>query len=501
MKKFVIAIIVLLMITLPYIFAATIRDGGAIFDGFLLNPKDGNSYLAKMYQGFRGEWLFTLPFSIETGKGHPLFTFYLFLGHLARWLRLDLILVFHLARIGASAFLLWSLDKLAQQLFPESLRQSDLFYLLVVLGSGMGWSLAVFGVLTSDFWVAEAYPFLAMYINPHFPLGLGLLVWLFILSTKKPVWNICLKIASLAILLSIILPFGIVIVGLVLIIKWLWDVLSIGSAKIPLVVISMIPGGIWVFVQYLLTIRDPFLKIWNAQNITPAPVIWDWIISFSPALILMFFALNRSKLNKPPELWKDMLIWIATATIIQAIPLNLQRRFLLGFYIPLVAFAVQAIFLFSAKVRKLIKPALILLSIPTNILILTMAVYAAQTHSEELYLAPGEQQAYEWIQNHTETDAVILSNSLIGGRIPGRTGRRVVYGHEFETINSTKTFEEVTLFFDNPTSQQSLNLIQQKDVDFIIVGPDEEAIINHSSELGRIIFSSEKFIIIEIDSP
>jgi hypothetical protein len=42
----------------------------------------------------------------------------------------------------------------------------------------MGWLALFTGAFTSDFWVAETYPFLSAYANPHFPLGLALVLWL-----------------------------------------------------------------------------------------------------------------------------------------------------------------------------------------------------------------------------------------------------------------------------------------------------------------------------------
>ena len=58
----------------------------------------------------------------------------------------------------------------------QSSAQYTLALILALFGSGLGWISALFGGITSDFWVAEAYPFLSMYTNPHFPLGLGLLL-------------------------------------------------------------------------------------------------------------------------------------------------------------------------------------------------------------------------------------------------------------------------------------------------------------------------------------
>ncbi len=53
----------IVLISARYILAY--QDEGYRFGGFLLNPIDGNTYLAKMYQGWQGSWRFSLPFTVE----------------------------------------------------------------------------------------------------------------------------------------------------------------------------------------------------------------------------------------------------------------------------------------------------------------------------------------------------------------------------------------------------------------------------------------------------
>ena len=72
------------------------------FLDFLYNPQDGNSYLAKMYQGWEGNWRFVLPYTAEAGEGAYLFLFYILLGHIARVCGLSPILIFHLVRVLCS---------------------------------------------------------------------------------------------------------------------------------------------------------------------------------------------------------------------------------------------------------------------------------------------------------------------------------------------------------------------------------------------------------------
>ena len=205
----VIILIFLLMITAPYLYAANSSDGNKVFGGFLLNPIDGNSYLAKMRQGYEGNWLFTLPYTKDPGGGTAINLYYLFLGHVSRLMSWSLIFTFHLARVLGAFLLSLSLYRLLLKIFMQP--NTRLFvFTLAILGSGLGWVAAAFGLFTSDFWVAEAYPFLASFANAHFPFGLALQIWLLTptFGEKSIDWRFGGWTLLLAAILSIVYPFG-----------------------------------------------------------------------------------------------------------------------------------------------------------------------------------------------------------------------------------------------------------------------------------------------------
>jgi hypothetical protein len=62
-KKFIASIIFILIIIIsfPFVYAQIKGGSNYVFSGFLLNPQDGNSYLAKMQEGWSGSWQYTLP--------------------------------------------------------------------------------------------------------------------------------------------------------------------------------------------------------------------------------------------------------------------------------------------------------------------------------------------------------------------------------------------------------------------------------------------------------
>ena len=85
------------------------------------------------------------------------------------------------------------------------------------LGQDMGWLVSLAsGYISGDFWIAEAYPFLSMYANPHFPLGLALLLWICLLVFKKKRAHLPLLLV-LSLILAIIQPINIVVLALPLV--------------------------------------------------------------------------------------------------------------------------------------------------------------------------------------------------------------------------------------------------------------------------------------------
>ncbi|MBI4772248.1 MAG: hypothetical protein HY784_17955, partial [Chloroflexi bacterium] len=177
--------VILLFTSAPYLLAYAGQPPDYVFNGLLLNPADGNSYFAKMQEGYRGEWLFTLPYSVEPGAGAFLFTFYLFLGHLACWLGLTIPFTFHAARVFGGALLLVTAYPFAAR-FTAGPRWRLALWLLVALGSGFGWMATLAGRFTSDLWVAEAIPFLSLYANPHFPLAQAAELWILMAAVPLP---------------------------------------------------------------------------------------------------------------------------------------------------------------------------------------------------------------------------------------------------------------------------------------------------------------------------
>lgn len=496
-------IIAVSLMVLPYLVGSFSGGDTHTFLGFVFNPKDGLSYLAKMEQGRQGNWLFRLPYTAEPVNGAFLFSFYLFLGHLARWTGLPSIWAFHAARVGASLFLLYSLWTFAGFCFPDE-RKQRLAYLLLVFGSGMGWVLFVTGILPADFWVAEMYPFFAMLSNPHFPLGMGLMLHMFLLADKNGAVGALMKLALVGLALSIVLPFGFVSVVIPLALDLVIEAILQKNARQGIPLLAFIPGGGCLLLQYWQVLSDPFLRQWNSQNVTTTPVWWDVILSLSPAIVLIIAGLASGMRNFGRKPQRLVWLWGISGLLLAYAPFSIQRRFLSGFYIPVAVLGLEGLFWLYEKRQWPVRRGyglLFGLSIPTHLLLVVVGLFGALSVSPKLYLSTGEAEAMEWIAAHTPREAVFASSEEIGLAIPALTGRRVIFGHPYETPEYEEMSEIVEQIFSPDQTTEGLESIsRQYGVSYFYWGPREQKMAGGSadpSEMGTLVFENEEVIIIE----
>ena len=479
--------ILLALVILPYVYAESQAGDGYVFEGFLLNPQDGNSYLAKMYLGWRGEWLFTLPYTAEKGQGVFLYFFYILLGHAARILGMPLILAYHVARVVSAGVMALAIYRFAVAYLPGG-NAPRLAYALACFGAGSGWLAIPFGAIPSDFWVAEAYPFLSAYVNPHFPLSLALLLFLLLpvedtemVRPGKFIRPVGIVLASLA--LAVLSPFAIAIA----LVCWsgmaLWELLqayfrhSIARPQGYFYRLGWIAlGGLPMVAYEVAAISfDPLLSGWNAQNLTPAPPLWDVVLSLSPLLFLVPAGM-RSALDSGNTKERLLIVWCIASLALLYIPWSLQRRFMVGIYIPVVILSTLALSRWIKDGHRywLWGMLLIVLVLPTNLLVLQAGRHGIQTRDASLYLSRDEVMTLEWIQTNTPPDALILAAPETGLFIPARTGRRVIYGHPYETVQAEVQKLKVERFFQGDQSPDTDALLVR--VDYIFYGPREREI-------------------------
>ncbi|MCC7359237.1 MAG: hypothetical protein IT317_07165 [Anaerolineales bacterium] len=480
-----VAIAVVLVTSVPYWLAYRV-SGNVVFSGILLNPADGNSYLAKMREGWVGSWLFTLPYTQDPGPGAFIFTYFLFLGHVARWLGLSLEAVYHGARLaGGLALLLTGWAFLGA--FAPGRRARWAMWLLFALGSGLGWLALPFGLYTPDLLVPEAFPFLAVFSNAHFALALALELWILRyavpgLPAAAHPWQGWLVVGLATLALAQVQPMVLLSAGLVIGGVAAWQAVAARSLR-PLVVPGFLTFGLlalpWLIYDFTLTLRHPVLAEWNAQNLTPSPPLWAAIIAGGAPLLLAAVGFVRALRRRTP---RDVILlaWLGLGGLALYAPFALQRRLSVGLWVPVCVLALDTL---RAVVWPRLRPAwrplgvgvVALLALPTNLLIYAAALGAIAAREPNIFWTAGEAAALRWLGEHATPADTVAAAPTFGLYIPAHTAARVLYGHPFETTHATLQEQLLLNFYAGRLPPETW--VHDHRVTYVVVGPRERALL------------------------
>lgn len=490
---------------LPFAWALLASDAEYQFMGILFNPKDGATYLSKIQQGVDGNWLFELRHTPQSHERAGLHTFYLLLGHIARLLGLSNVLVFHLARVAASFFMFYALYVLGAAIWQRE-RPRRWFFMLISAGSGLGWLGLLFqkDALAPDLTVPEAFPLLAAYTNPHFPLAIGCMALLtaHMVEAFRPGFqdaptsdNGGLMMMILSVILAIISPPALLVIGGVLVAYTL--VRAVITRAIPfhearwtaMVVLTAFPFAAYYYAVFRF---NDIMREFNDQNVTKSPNVLLFLLGYGLLLVVAIPGLVRAVRRFEPDGDQLMLIWVVINSLAVYTPFfGLQRRLFIGLIIPIVYFAVRALgdYWFSLKANgreripeKWRLPALIALAVfilPSHALTfgapLAFAVFDREGGVRNGILLDSDYlNAFRWMDAHSRSDEVVLAAPVIGLWIPAETHLRPVYGHEFETVPAEERLEQVRDFYRGEDCVGVFDPALPFVVKFVLWGPRED---------------------------
>lgn len=508
----------LLWMTLPYLAGHLWgRKHGLVYAGFVHNPYDNFTYLAKMWQGYRGSWVYRSPFTELASDGAPLFLFYLALGHVARWLNLGLLTVYHAARLVSGGLLFAALLRTVRAWFPDEVWAQRFGLALSLFGSGLGWLVFPFQPqeVPPDMGIPEAYPYLAVISSPHVTLTLALLVVLIawpwpgpITRGRKALWVV------LAALLSVVYPFGVAVALAALALAGLpgWWRLRRPGRSCALAPRAWPPAwqrGLWIALGGLpyplytwWAVRlDPVLAAWNAQNITPSAAWWLMALALSPALPLALGSAWRHWRERgrlPASAQGPAWVWAAASVAWSQVPLALQRRFFVGAYPPAAMAATWGLATWPQARRRRGSLLLLVLSLPSTVLLLSGHIVLMAQGSPVLYLSPAEAQAFAWIREHTPPEAVFLSGLESGARLPAYTGRRTFVGHPLETPNAAAALEWAEAMLCEPGDPQGkAQAVRARGGRYVFIGPRERQMCDGTAHppAGRVVYRNAEVMI------
>ena len=506
--KLIIFLIWIVILIFPVLFGYYKSNNEFQFAGLIFNPIDGFSYFAKMQQGFSGNWSFQLPYSPRGNSEIFIFTLYIFFGHLSRILGLSIPFVFHFFRLLFSILLFFTLLSFLKYIY----KQEDIYFkgafISLLFGGGLGWIYFLSGDLPVDFWVAEAFVFLSSFSTPHFSLTFLLMILAMSILVKKTfeIWMTTL-IFLLSIILVSISPFASVIIG------FLYGInIFLGKDFLKEKIVQFISFGIpavSIGVYQYETIRsDPVLNIWNSQNVTLTPSIINLLITLLPfllgSIVLLFSIRYKIKTFDKPIIL--LISWILFSLIMAYVPFNLQRRFLVGIYVPLVIIFWHFLKEFVVTKQKTNKTSLIIffisIIIPSNILIFAGSVNAIRNLDSMFYVKTSLIEAMDWANEELNNKSVFLSNEELGLLIPAYGNFQVVYGHPFESINADEIKIKVNDFWSNKMSlEDSIDFYTNNNIEYILCNYDNSLSDCPSvTQTMEIIYDLNKIVIFQVSN-
>lgn len=473
----------------PYILANRLAQP-EIFTGFLINPADGFSYVAKMRQGLEGAWLLHLPYAPEPGSGTLIYTYYIFLGHLSGLSGLSLLATYHMARIAAS-ILLFILAFAFFDLVFQGRRIKWLAFIFTLFGSGLGWLGLVFGVQASDLMLPESIPFLMAYTNAHFPLaGAAVLGAVIAISNGRDLRLRTLAAFLCGLVLGIVLPFLMVSLAAVLFSWIVWEIFREGSTRqvksiwrshrerlLPF--IGLIFGaGPWILYDAWQTLKHPVLSLWFSQNQTPSPPLLDYVLGYGLILMLAIWGAVKTDLVRKP-IGRLLIAWVVVNGLLLYAPFNLQRRLTLGLFFPLAAMAAYSLEsrMGERGLKRTVLLLIVVLSVPSNLIVMGAGLSGVAQRQSTMVYSSAELDAYNWLSTDAPPDSLVLAALETGNRLPAFADIRVLYGHPFETPNADEQEQKVlALFRSVEGAEEGIDLLAEYGVDFVFYGRAERAL-------------------------
>jgi hypothetical protein len=472
---------------------------------------DYTQYRAAMEQGYNGAWLIVNRLSPEPHTPILQYPLYVFLGHVARVLRLPLEVLYTITSTVAAVALAFALYSFAAAFLPKA-RQRRLAFLLA-LSAGPAWLIIVIRTLIpSATWLVrydnafsrpEVNTFLLFSAAPHLPLALAILLYSTAValrqtssSTKVSAPRFVLYYVLFPLLLGLLNPFS--LPTLLLPLSLLWLIRSFRSRRVlwleagPLLImgLTILPlflYNVWVFSQ------DPFwARAYGTQNFQisfPPDVM---LIGYGLAGILAIAGALRAWRDEPTQ--RKLLLWIVVVLLMGYLPVRYQRRFSLGLAPALAVIAVVGWewaarrypvrrWWLGAHKRVIFSTLLILLLWGQNLLF-----YAAQARS---YMGNGT-TPYSVFQPRALSDAAALINASgegavvltcedLGNILAGEIRGRVVLGHSGATLDVETRRKEVSELLAGVLPQQAQQAYMQKhgvthvltsEVEPLTCGPD-----------------------------
>lgn len=475
-----VGIAVVVLGTLPYLYAYHTQGAGEVFMGFIGRGTPGaNGYFMFARQAVEGHWLFVNQMTPEPTPRAYFSLQWLAFGLFSKWTGLSLVATFHLGRVLSVLLYVLAVYYLAAQCLEDAFRRR-LALCLTVFGSGLGWMIwavnkTLHAGLPLSFDLQGVSIFGYLINNPHF-IRAGLcsaLQYAFLIRGEQSGrlrYFVFSGLASEG--HSIIRPYHVpetfLVYALFPILLCIRErrlvprrILNYGVAALV-----ALPGALYLVITTLSNVLG--MAGWFRQSpLLLEQILWVGLPFLAVCGYFAFFGMADARQAKPSSLMLSAwlgLSWLlvnafpyfnagfeqAFAAFTLAPPILLMRgplpllhdRLASGFPRLAAAFA-------RKQVQYLAAIALVLLCSPSSVYV--YARFFKDLHHPvppwRYYLDSGVHNAITWLETNARTNDVVLASHDTSQFVPRMSACKVVSGHDMLTANYYEKNRLVDRFF------------------------------------------------------
>jgi hypothetical protein len=226
---------------------------------------------------------------------------------------------------------------------------------------------------------------------------------------------------------------------------------------------------------------NPVFRAWSQQNIIISPHPLHYVLGYLlPALL----AIPGARVAWRKGTHGRMLVaWVVIAPLLVYTPVNLQRRLIEGFQVPLSVLAAFGFYFGLIPMLRRMKGratarvrfamiALMLLLVLTPLMLVIGGTAAALARSEPIFHTASEVHAFDWLDANAPRNALVLSAYETGNYLPARAGVRAFLGLGPETVDLPAKRALVGQFYAGGKP----DIIWTYGVGYVIAGPRERAL-------------------------
>jgi len=531
-------VLVLLITSIPYLYAYLSTPPDKQFMGIMVNVPDHVQYFSWMRE-LTTQHLAANKLTPEPNE--PVFFNLLWwgMGRLGQLLGVGYAAMFQLLRFAAASLFLLLVYRLCAWLLEDRF-QRRLAFILVVFGAGFGWGLILLRYTVTDgqllfpllVYISEPNTFLNILAVPHF-IAAALYIFVFDLVLRGQARNdlrYALGAGLVALFLGwqhaydLILVYGILGSYALL--------LTVRERRLPIYMVKsgLIIGLIsWWPALYsvFLTTLDPLWKEVLAQFANAGvytPNLVQLPILMGPTFLLALFTVARDnpfRLRGVDNLKLFLRAWFLGNFLLIYVPTDYQIHMLNGWQVPIAILATQGLFRYILpavtklagqrqlnwpyrKIQYGLAGLLVLLAVLTNLYLFSWRFIDLQRHDYPYYLHQEEVGALAWLESEAGPNDVVFSSLTIGQYIPALTGTHAFLAHWAQTVDFYGKSQLVNEFFNRETEERRRREILNKyGVDYIFYGPVEQSLGDYEltrSPLAQPVYSSSQVQIYRVVS-